>query len=450
MEHVYHNVLQVTDVSPIWIVLYDAGIHNFVDFMMMDKEDFQDLEGLVPGDTDSAPTQVIKLNRVHIKKLLAIQNWYRSQESTDIRVIYELDEEILQQFILSGQGIPPATVHGSPGIPAGIPGTPAIATPHSRMSHSSAASSAQMFQQSIKKSVSDYTTKLKDDKYWFNYNQALRAQAKTHGLSNVLNPDYVPETLDDQELFEAQNSFIFNVFQNTLQTMKSKKHVRLNAEKSDGQAVYRGLLKEYASGVVADIAIEKMEEEIQAMRLDKNWNKPYCSFLDSWEHKILDLEKMQKHEVSEDKKRKWLTAAIRPNPELYSAITNTRTIEHILRGMNLGTAAPVDSLNWEQFYDVIKSQATTSDAKRAQTSKHREANKHERDKDKRTKDQDKNRQNTDRHQRHKDGEKKFEYKKVPRDTWKKMTPDQKATHINAERKRRFGDNYTPWTPHPER
>ena len=102
--------------------------------------------------------------------------------------------------------------------------------------------------------------------------------------------------------------------------------------------------------MVADIAIEKLEEEIKSMQLDKNWNKPYCLFLDAREHKILDLEKMQKDDVSEDKKRKWLTAAIRPNQELYAAITNTRTIEHILKGMNLGTSSPVDSLNWDQFF----------------------------------------------------------------------------------------------------
>ena len=446
MEHIYHHVLNITESSPIWIVLYDSGVHNFVDFMVMDKEDFEECEGVIPHDTDRSQDRTIKMNRVQIKKLLAIQNWYRSQDSEDVRVIYQLDEDILQEFILGGQGASPNRHSRSPGIPAGIPATPAASTPHSRMSHSSATSSAQLFQQSIKKSVSDYTTKLKDDKYWFNYNQALRAQAKTHGLSNVLDPNYVPETIDDQELFEAQNSFMFNVFQNTLHTMKSKKQIRLHAEKSDGQAVYRGLLKDYASGVVADIAIEKIEEEIQGMRLDKNWNKPYCSFLDSWEHKILDLEKMQKHEVSDDKKRKWLTAAIRQNSELYSAITNTRTIEHILKGMNLGTAAPIDALNWEQFYEVIRSQATTSDAKRAQQSKHRQVNNQERDKRNKNRQSQQDRQSNDRNRRHSNDSKQFEYKKVPRDKWKKMTADQKAAHINAERKRRFGENYTPWSP----
>ena len=117
--------------------------------------------------------------------------------------------------------------------------------------------------------------------------------------------------------------------------------------------------------------------------------------------------------------------------------------------MNLGTAAPITSLPWEQFYEVIRSQATTSDAKKSQQLKTRQVNKHERDKGNKNRQNKQNRQNDDRQQRHSDDSKYFEYKKVPRDKWKKMTPDQKAAHINSERKRRFGDNYTPWN-HPSR
>ncbi len=197
MEHVFYNVLNVTDSSPIWIVLYDSGVHDFVDFMVMDQNDFESCEGVIPDESDPTSDRIIKMNRVQIKKLIAIQNWYKNQGVDDIRAIYQLDEDTLKRFILTGQS---SSSNGpsssSPGIPSGIPATPAASTPHSRMSHSSATSSAQLFQQSIKKSVSDYTTKLKDDKYWSNYNQALRAQAKTHGLSNVLDPNYVPSTTD--------------------------------------------------------------------------------------------------------------------------------------------------------------------------------------------------------------------------------------------------------------
>ena len=136
--------------------------------------------------------------------------------------------------------------------------------------------------------------------------------------------------------------------------------------------------------------------------------------MDAWEHKILDLEKIQKDDVSKDKKRKWLTATICPNQELYAAITNTRTIEHILKGMNLGTSSPVNSLNWDQFFDVIKSQTITSNAKRSQQLKQRHVNKHERDRHNKNHQNKQNLQKEERSQHLSDNDKRYEYKRSHR------------------------------------
>ena len=127
------------------------------------------------------------------------------------------------------------------------------------MSHSSTFSSSQLLQIGMKKCVSNYTTKLKDEKYWFNYNQSLRTQARTFTISNVLDPGYATATLDEHKVLIAQKSFIFNVFQSNLHTAKIKKHIQLNVERIDGQAAHRGLLKEYGHGVVIDISIEKLK-----------------------------------------------------------------------------------------------------------------------------------------------------------------------------------------------
>ena len=84
MEHVYHNVLHASEASPIWIVLYDSGVTSFVDFMVMDKEDFEECVGTITHDTDPTQDRTIRLSRVQIKKLLDIQNWYRSKGVEDL------------------------------------------------------------------------------------------------------------------------------------------------------------------------------------------------------------------------------------------------------------------------------------------------------------------------------------------------------------------------------
>ena len=61
MEHVYHNVLHVSEASPIWIVLYDSGVTSFVDFMVMDKEDFEESLGTITHDTDPSQDRTISL-----------------------------------------------------------------------------------------------------------------------------------------------------------------------------------------------------------------------------------------------------------------------------------------------------------------------------------------------------------------------------------------------------
>ena len=194
--------------------------------------------------------------------------------------------------------------------------------------------SADIFRNTVKRSLNDYTVKLKEDKYWSSYNQALTATANTHGLSNVLNPNYSPTTFDEADLFKAHCAFMYSVFVNTLHTLKSKKAIRQHEATQDGQAVYTALLKEYTKGIFADVTIENLESEIMGMRLDDKWNRSFTSYLDKWEHKIIDLEKIQGFSVPDDKKRKWITATLRTCNMLHTAITNARTIEHTMSSMN--------------------------------------------------------------------------------------------------------------------
>ena len=52
MEHVYRNVFHVSEASSIWIVLNNSSVISFVDFMVMDKEDFEECVGTITHDTD--------------------------------------------------------------------------------------------------------------------------------------------------------------------------------------------------------------------------------------------------------------------------------------------------------------------------------------------------------------------------------------------------------------
>ena len=128
----------------------------------------------------------------------------------------------------------------------------------------------------------------------------------------------------------------------------------------DAQKLYQHLCNDYTFGTTADVAIEALEKEITNMTLDDKWNKTIESFLDTWNHKIFDLETLQDRSVPDHKKRRWLTATIRSKTELYSAVTNAQTIEYTMFGMG----GEKKKLGWEQFYNLIRSQAIVIDSQR--------------------------------------------------------------------------------------
>ena len=66
--------------------------------------------------------------------------------------------------------------------------------------------------------------------------------AKTHECNEVLDPTYTPgNEPDEQELFEAKQTFMFSVFNANLQTDTGKTIVRRHLANTDAQSVWKEL-----------------------------------------------------------------------------------------------------------------------------------------------------------------------------------------------------------------
>ena len=66
--------------------------------------------------------------------------------------------------------------------------------------------------------------------------------AKSHECNEVLDPSYTPGIEpEEQELFEAKQTFMFSVFNNNLQTDMGKTIVRRHLANTDAQAVWKEL-----------------------------------------------------------------------------------------------------------------------------------------------------------------------------------------------------------------
>ena len=97
------------------------------------------------------------------------------------------------------------------------------------------------FKKGIKREIVAYLS-LKDERYFDGFKRSLLIVAKTHECNEVLDPTYTPGSEPEkQELFEAKQTFMFSVFNASLQTDMGKTIVRRHLANTDAQLVWKEL-----------------------------------------------------------------------------------------------------------------------------------------------------------------------------------------------------------------
>ena len=92
-----------------------------------------------------------------------------------------------------------------------------------------------ILQESIKREASAYST-LKDERYFDKFQRDLFITAKSHDVSEILDPTFTPDpSPEEQELFEAKQVFMYKVFNETLLTDMGRKYLK----PTDAQAVWK-------------------------------------------------------------------------------------------------------------------------------------------------------------------------------------------------------------------
>jgi hypothetical protein len=113
-------------------------------------------------------------------------------------------------------------------------------------------SPAENFQKSIKRDPSHYL-ELKAERQWDLWIGHTRAIASNHGISEVLNTDYLPVELDDVSLFQKKNTFMFTVLQEKLKTDQGKFLVREYITTCDAQSLLQDLILHHATSTMSGI-----------------------------------------------------------------------------------------------------------------------------------------------------------------------------------------------------
>ena len=399
------------EVASVTAILHDSDIRSINDLMYLDRDDLKELSGQVPNTT--VP---IKLKLVQIKKLVTAQSWYRAQPVQDNSTWFDISTEALNDFVNR------STSHASA---ASVPSTPLPSSPAVTLPVSPAASTKSQvseFQSTIKRDISHYQ-KLKEDQHFPAWLRSFRATVSAHGLKELLDETHFPRSAQEQELFDAKDAFLYNVLCHILHTSKSKKHVRVHATRQSGRSVFLDLMKDYASGTIADITAESLQREITNLTLSDEYSLSLSAFLVSWEHKVMDLEDIKDCKVDDNIKREWLTSAIRGHSAMYTAISNAKAVEHTMR--NLYGQHTAARMSFEQFFDLIRSCALNLD----------DARKTAKGPDRTVKGAE--RMDKPMHGSSKEDSRKSEYRNskwwIEPERWSKMSREDRRKHIKAYR-----------------
>ena len=107
--------------------------------------------------------------------------------------------------------------------------------------YSPAAIELMGFKKGIKREIAAYSS-LTDERYFDGCKRGSFIVSKSHKCNKVLDPTYTPGSApEQQELFEAKQTFMFSVFNANLQTDMGKTIVRRHLDTTDVQSVWREL-----------------------------------------------------------------------------------------------------------------------------------------------------------------------------------------------------------------
>ena len=164
--------------------------------------------------------------------------------------------------------------------------------------YSPAALDLMSFKKGIKREITAYPS-LKDERYFDGFKRSLFIVAKTHECSDVRDPTYTPGSEpEEQELFEAKQTFMFSVFNTNLQTDMGKTIVRRHLASTDAQAVWKELSEHMKTSSKGASEKRRLTQYVTNTVLDDNFKGTTEQFVLHFNEQFRQLE-----EISEDDER---------------------------------------------------------------------------------------------------------------------------------------------------
>ena len=217
------------------------------------------------------------------------------------------------------------------------------------VAYSPAALELMSFKKGIKREITAYPS-LKDERYFDGFKRSLFIIAKTHKCSDVLDLNYTPGSEpEEQELFEAKQTFMFSVFKTNLQTDMEKTIVRRHLATTDAQAVWKELSEHMKTSSKGASEKKRLTQYVTNSVLDDNFKGTTEQFVLHFNEQFRQLE-----EIAEDDERLPPSVKLTLLQTAVRSINDLRIVE-ILDEFQTTThghgSSP--SLSYDTYYDLL-------------------------------------------------------------------------------------------------
>ena len=215
--------------------------------------------------------------------------------------------------------------------------------------YSPAALKLMSFKKGIKREITAYPS-LNDERYFDGFKRSLFIVAKTHKCSDVLDPNYTPGSEpEQQELFEAKQTFMFSVFNTNLQTDMGKTIVRRHLATTDAQAVWKELSEHMKTSSKGASEKRRLTQYVTNTVLDDNFKGATEQFVLHFNEQFRQLE-----EISEDDERLPSSVKLTLLQTAVRSINDLRIVETLdeFQSTTHGHGSST-SLSYDTYYDLL-------------------------------------------------------------------------------------------------
>ena len=210
----------------------------------------------------------------------------------------------------------------------------------------------------------------KDDHKWIQTLDRFESTAKAHRLSHILDPTFVPTNTD---LDNAQQEWMYKVFQDCMQTSKAKSIVTDYLISKDVRECWKKIKDHYSKSMATQIRSGTISSYISSTRLkDINWRGTQNSYLAHFKEQCRLFNEIAIDRFSDGQLIQFLHQSLAGIQNLSGILTQDQATRI--------AAGNTDKLSFEEYYQLLMASADVQDNTNTSTKNprsQRSANSHE-------------------------------------------------------------------------